>query len=346
VQTAKKFTFQPEFQPTTTANSYKVATTHPKIAKKAIPQHQQPKSYAAALEKSLEASTWTTVQNIRPKTTTTLRNTSSYRDRRLIITSTTAVKTLDSISIRNNINNALKSANLNIMVATVTMSQSKSNIVITTMPETTAEDLLKHQKIWQHVLEFTKVKKDEKWYKVVAHGISTAIFHTENGMQLLKEEVETFNKDFKLVCLPTWLTSEEVQSQKAHSSVILAFGSDQEAKKALRNRLIIAGVSVKTAIYNVSKPTDQCNKCQQFGHHFAKCQNTDKCQICAQNHNTRQHDCFLCPQIEKGTTCIHTVLKCSNCQETHRANSFECMTFKALQSISTSSTTDHLAMES
>jgi len=30
------------------------------------------------------------------------------------------------------------------------------------MPEVTAKDLLKHQKIWQHVLEFTKVKKDEK----------------------------------------------------------------------------------------------------------------------------------------------------------------------------------------
>ena len=111
----------------------------------------------------------------------------------------------------------------------------------------------------------------------MTYDISTAIFNTENGMQLLKEEVETFNKDFKLVCLPTWLTSEEVQSQKAHFSVILAFGSDQEAKKALRNRLIIAEVSVKTAIYNVSKLTDQCNKCQQFEYHFAKCQNTVKC---------------------------------------------------------------------
>jgi len=103
------------------------------------------------------------------------------------------VKTLDSISIRNNINNALKAANLNIMVATVTMSQSKSNIVITTLSDTTAEDLLKHQKIWQHVLDFTKVKKDEKWYKVVAHGISTAIFNNPKGMQLAKEEIETFN---------------------------------------------------------------------------------------------------------------------------------------------------------
>jgi len=42
------------------------------------------------------------------------------------------------------------------------MSQSKFNIIITIMPEVIAEDLLKHQKIWQHVLEFIKVKKNEK----------------------------------------------------------------------------------------------------------------------------------------------------------------------------------------
>ena len=80
-------------------------------------------------------------------------------------------------------------------------------------------------------------------------------------MQLVKEELEIFNKDLKLVCLLTWLTSEEVQSQKVHFSVILVFDSDQEIKKALRNRLIIAEVSVKTAIYNVSKSMNQCNKC-------------------------------------------------------------------------------------
>ena len=161
MQTAKKFTFQT----TPTANSYKVATTNPKPAKPAVPQPQKSKSYAAALEKNLETSTWTTVQNTRSKPTATPQNTVSYRNRCLIITPTTVIKTLDSISIKNNINNALKSANLNIMVATVTMSQSKSNIVITTLSETTAEDLLKHQKIWQHVLDFTKVKKDENGTK-------------------------------------------------------------------------------------------------------------------------------------------------------------------------------------
>jgi hypothetical protein len=154
VQTAKKFTFQPTF----TANSYKIATTNPK---------QPNQSYHNPKTKILCCYTRRESRNIhmdncskyQVKTHCYTKNTTSYRDRHLIITSTTVVKTLDSISIRNNINNALKSANLNIMVATVTMSQSKSNIVITILPEITAEDLLKHQKIWQHVLDFTKVKR-------------------------------------------------------------------------------------------------------------------------------------------------------------------------------------------
>ncbi len=64
-----------------------------------------------------------------------------------------------------------------------------------------------------------------------------------------------------LIILITALHVKKIRSQKAHSSVILAFESDQEAKKAVRNRLIIAGTSVKTTAYKVSKPTDQCNKC-------------------------------------------------------------------------------------
>jgi len=69
VQTAKKFTFQTTLTPT--ANSHKIATTNPKSVKPAVPQSQKPKSYAAALEKNLETSTWTTVQNTRSKPTAT-----------------------------------------------------------------------------------------------------------------------------------------------------------------------------------------------------------------------------------------------------------------------------------
>jgi hypothetical protein len=168
---------------------------------------------------SLEASTWTTVQTTSQNSLSHPQNTSSYRDRRLI-TPTTVVKTLDSISIRNNINNALKSANLNIMVATVTMSQSKFNIVITTLPDTTAEDLLKHQKIWQHVLDFTKVKK--RW-KVVQ---SSSTWHFHSYFQQSQWHATSQRGDRNLQSTQTslfihWLTSEEV---KVKSTFLSDFG--------------------------------------------------------------------------------------------------------------------------
>ena len=66
------------------------------------------------------------------------------------------------------------------------------------------------------------------------YNIFTAIFNTANDMQLIKEELKIFNKDLKLICLFTQLTSEEVQSQKVHFLVILIFDSDQEVKKSLK----------------------------------------------------------------------------------------------------------------
>jgi hypothetical protein len=60
-----------------------------------------------------------------------------------------------------------------LLVATVAISQSGASIVFTTS-EGTAEDLLKHQHVWSSLFDFTEIKKDEKWYKIVAHGIPTA----------------------------------------------------------------------------------------------------------------------------------------------------------------------------
>jgi hypothetical protein len=65
-----------------------------------------------------------------------------------------------------------------------------------------------------HCLTLQKSKKDEKWHKVVAHGIPTSIFNNKDGLNLVKDEIETFNKDLKLACLPVWLTSEEARQGK------------------------------------------------------------------------------------------------------------------------------------
>ena len=297
-------------------------------------------TYASIASNQDKDKPWTTVARKIAKPAT---KTISYRDRRLVMKPKTIPTAINAIEMRNKINNALKTAKIdNLLVATVAISQSGASIVFTTS-EGTAEDLLKHQHVWSLLFDFTEIKKDEKWYKIVAHGIPTAFFNIKEGMQLVKDEVETFNKDIKLAMLPHWLTSEEARQGKQHGSIVLTVKTNQEVQNALRNRLIIAGTSVRTAVYTTCKPTDQCRKCQKFGHLQTTCKNKDTCQFCAGNHNTREHGCFLCPTQQKGTTCAHIVYKCSNCGDKHAANSAECSVFKALQPIS--STADPLAME-
>ena len=162
-------------------------------------------------------------------------------------------------------------------------------------------------------------------------------------MYLLKEEIEIFNPGLKLVCLPAWITKEETRLEKMHSSVVLAFKTEEEARKALRHKLIVAGTSVKTMVYQDNKPTDQCKKCQQYGHYPNKCHNQTKCQICAGPHDTRQHKCHSCKSM--GEACPHTQIKCTNCQGPHKANNPICEIYKALQPISYTSIMDPLSME-
>ena len=48
-----------------------------------------------------------------------------------------------------------------------------------------------------------------------------------------------------------------------HASAVIAFDSEEAAQKALKKRLLIAGISIKTAIFE-AKSSDQCLKCQKF----------------------------------------------------------------------------------
>jgi hypothetical protein len=107
-----------------------------------------------------------------------------------------------------------------------------------------------------------------------------------------------------------------------HASIVIAFDNELTAKKALKNKLFIAGIPVKTAKYEEKKTTIQCQKCQKFGHTTSSCKNLAICQYCAQNHLTRLHICKICESV--GEICIHTILKCSNCGGNHAATSKEC----------------------
>lgn len=287
-------------------------------------------SYAAAAA-GQATRTWTKVVAKKKALTPVPATPISPRDRRLVITPSDPVSSIQAMEVRDKINKALELKGIKKpMVATVQKSTSGASIVITTTQDYTSKDLLQHQDVWSSLFAIKHIKKDEKWFKVIVHGIETDTFAGPNGMTLLQEEIETFNKGLALVTLPHWLSKPENRLGKKHSSVVIAFATQELATKAERSKLIIAGNSKHTAQYRLCKPTDQCTKCQGFGHFASRCQKSSSCELCAGNHWTKDHSCSIC-KSKPGETCIHTVIKCVNCQQPHRATSKTCEKYKLVE---------------
>jgi DnaJ-class molecular chaperone len=146
-------------------------------------------------------------------------------------------------------------------------------------------------------------------------------------MSLLEEEIKVYN-GLNPISRPRWLSSPENRAIKKFGSAIIYFESKAEADRALRNRLQIAGISVKTAEFIQAKPTHQYSKCLRYGHSKIHCYRDQICSICAGNHARQDHFCPKCST--KGEKCAHSKLKCPNCQGEHEANNRSCKTFKDL----------------
>jgi hypothetical protein len=64
-------------------------------------------------------------------------------------------------------------------------------------------------------------------------------------MQLVVDEITTFNQSLKPIGTPYWLTNQEKRKNQIAGSVVVAFATEEEAKRAIRNRLYIGGISTK-----------------------------------------------------------------------------------------------------
>jgi hypothetical protein len=203
------------------------------------------------------------------------------------------------------------------------------NIVVTTTSLFSADYLLEKKAIWEKVIPFKTAQKDQTWFKVAIHGIPIRDFDTPNGMQLVVDEITTFNQGLKPVGTPYWLTSQEKRKSQLAGSVVVAFGTEEEANRAIRNRLFIGGISARVEKVYSTAPTTQCGKCQSFGHLQNHCKKGPRCHLCSENHPTAQHKCSACPA--KGTQCPHLAPKCTNCKGTHIASSETCEIFQAIK---------------
>jgi hypothetical protein len=88
---------------------------------------------------------------------------------------------------------------------------------------------------------------------VAIYGISIEIFGHEEGLDFLQEEIRIFNR-INPIIKPNWLSSAENKKTKKHASVIIAFETKAEADITLRNRLNIAGISMRVSECISKKP--------------------------------------------------------------------------------------------
>ncbi|KAF8998138.1 hypothetical protein BDQ17DRAFT_1179657, partial [Cyathus striatus] len=112
----------------------------------------------------------------------------------------------------------------------------------------------------------------------------------------------------------------------------IAFSTRDQANKAIRNGLVVAGKCV--LVHRRLEELKQCLHCQHIGGHLSgACKASEPvCACCAEHHNTA-----MCPLT---STLDHSRLRCANCLEDrtggHGAASRSCPTFlQKLQSMFT-----------
>ena len=112
----------------------------------------------------------------------------------------------DGYRLRNQINDAFlqKEKAEKPIAASIVKSFTGQSIIVTTMPAYTADFLIEKRQVWEEVFSpyLKGMEKSVEWSKLVIHGIPIAPFSMDDGLFLLKEEIETFNSKVRLLKNP------------------------------------------------------------------------------------------------------------------------------------------------
>jgi hypothetical protein len=153
----------------------------------------------------------------------------------------------------------------------------------------------------------------------VVHGVPT-----DMPLELLHQELTTYNPGLTLASAPRWLTKPDQRKEKKASSVVIALVGNKAQEVASRPRLFAFSSTLRIERKLRFSPTTQCAKCQQFGHHTTKCSLPAACRWCAANHLTGAHSCPTSTCSTNGRPCTHTLVKCVNCNGPHEAHFKDC----------------------
>jgi hypothetical protein len=121
------------------------------------------------------------------------------------------------LALRNAINKVFLDKSIKgLVVSSITTIRNKKNLVVTNISPFTSDFLIKKRTIWEHLITFKSMIKDESWYKVVLYRIPTLDFNIPYGMELVLDELKTFNSNLNLkpISIPYWLSIAENRAIK------------------------------------------------------------------------------------------------------------------------------------
>ena len=109
------------------------------------------------------------------------------------------------------------------IVASVVKSLTGQSIVVTAMSGYTADFLIEKRQIWEQAFSpyLKSMGKNVEWSKLIIHRVPIAPFLMVDELFLLKEEIETFNPEIKLLKNPRWLLLEENRQNKRHAFIVI-----------------------------------------------------------------------------------------------------------------------------
>ena len=155
-------------------------------------------------------------------------------------------------------------------------------------------------------------------------------------MDLVLEEIKTFNKGLEPISQPYWATSKEKRDsglQRA-SLVVVAFPTEAQANRAIKNRLLIAGISTKVVKYYTISSIVQCTRCAGYRHLDSICKKDPKCLLYSEGHVTENY--YYSIYKKKSKKYPYVTTKCSNyLSTTHSTSSKLCEVYLAIKKATT-----------
>ena len=121
------------------------------------------------------------------------------------------------------------------MIITAGLSKTKNSIVFTVAENNTANQLIENRKSWKNEFEFSIIYENNTWYEILIHEIETAIFNNFNDMKLFKNEIETFNKNVKLIKFFMWLIKSKKRKKKF---IIRSKSRSKQSKNLIKSKKI------------------------------------------------------------------------------------------------------------